>query len=246
MRCGALAWLLIALVVGSGCTCSGDDGRDRAQTEKTGTSKVEGGEHGARAEGAGGVDDAAGRSLTIEEALKGLEGDGPLLARFHTSEGDLVARLFEKRAPKTVANFVGLARGLRPFFDVKTNRWTRGPFYNGLTFHSVVPDFMIQTGCPLGDGRGGPGYVFPDEFNPALKHDRPGILSMVNAGPDTNGSQFFITEREAPHLDGRHPVFGVLVEGLDVVKRIARVKTDSAHKPVTPVLLETLTIERGK
>ncbi|MBK8010077.1 MAG: peptidylprolyl isomerase [Deltaproteobacteria bacterium] len=184
--------------------------------------------------------------MTLDEALKGLEGDGLLLARIHTSEGVMVARLFEKRAPKTVANFVSLARGLRPFFDAKTGRWIRRAFYNGLTFHSVVPDFMIQTGCPLGDGRGGPGYVFPDEFSPALKHDRPGILSMVNAGPDTNGSQFFITEREAPHLDGRHTVFGVLIEGLEVVKKIARTKADSAHKPVTPVLIETLTIERGK
>jgi peptidyl-prolyl cis-trans isomerase A (cyclophilin A) len=124
-------------------------------------------------------------------------------AIFVTSKGVVVAKLFEKRAPKTVANFIGLATGTKSFKSVKTGQWTKGHFYDGLVFHRVIPNFMIQGGCPLGRGTAGPGYRFKDEFHPQLKHDGPGILSMANSGPNTNGSQFFITHRATPWLNGR-------------------------------------------
>ncbi len=150
-----------------------------------------------------------------EEALP----DG-LYARFETSRGVIVARLYDEQAPLTVGNFVGLAEGLMPWRDPSDGQIRKTHFYDGLTFHRVVPDFVIQGGDPLGDGRGGPGYVFPDEFSPRLKHDRAGVLSMANAGANTNGSQFFITQKATPWLDGRHSVFGQVVQGLDVVGRI--------------------------
>ena len=146
---------------------------------------------------------------------------------FETTQGKLTCELFEKKVPMTVANFVGLARGLKPFKDPKTNETVKRPFYDGLIFHRVIPDFMIQGGDPLGVGTGDPGYRFADEFDPTLRHDKPGILSMANAGPGTNGSQFFITERPTPHLDDRHTVFGACKEA-DVIKKITRVEKDPA------------------
>ena len=184
--------------------------------------------------------------LTVEQATEGLEGSGPLMARFETNQGTFAARLFTAEAPKTVANFVGLARGKRPYRDAKTGEWTTGRFYDGLTFHRVIPDFMIQGGDPMGDGRGGPGYRFADEIHPSLKHDRPGLLSMANAGPNTNGSQFFVTDAPTPHLDGRHAIFGEVVEGLEVVKKIARVQRDGRDRPAQPVVMEKLVIYRGE
>jgi peptidylprolyl isomerase len=146
-------------------------------------------------------------------------GDG-LFARIATNRGDIIVRLEYQRAPLTVCNFIALAEG-----SMNVARGRR--YYDGLGFHRVISrangdseDFMIQGGCPLGNGRGGPGYSFPDEFNPALKHDRPGVLSMANAGPGTNGSQFFITIVPTPHLDGRHTVFGYVVQGQNVVNSI--------------------------
>jgi peptidyl-prolyl cis-trans isomerase A (cyclophilin A) len=143
-----------------------------------------------------------------------------LYARFETSRGVIVARLFFEQAPMTVGNFVGLAEGKMPWRDPADGQVKTARFYDGLTFHRVVKDFVIQGGDPLGDGRGGPGYVFPDEFSPQLRHDRPGVLSMANAGPNTNGSQFFITRRATAWLDDHHTVFGQVVEGMDVVQRI--------------------------
>ena len=169
-----------------------------------------------------------GELFTLEQALAGLTGEGVLVAKLETARGNIVIRLYEDKAPMTVANFVGLARGLRKFKDAKTGEWVTRPFYDGLTFHRNVAKFMIQGGCPLGDGRGGPGYVFDDELHPELSHDKPGVVSMVNAGKNTNGSQFFITELPVPHLDRVHPIFGQVTEGLDVVHAIAR-----AEKPVT-------------
>jgi peptidyl-prolyl cis-trans isomerase A (cyclophilin A) len=150
-----------------------------------------------------------------------VEGDGTLFVRFNTSMGPIVAQLLEEEAPRTVANFVGLATGSSEWSDPKTGETVTRPFYDGLVFHRVIPQFMIQFGCPLGRGTGGPGYRFADEFAPGLKHDRPGLLSMANAGPGTNGSQFFITEVATPWLDGKHAIFGRVTEGVDLIAQIA-------------------------
>lgn len=150
-----------------------------------------------------------------------IPGEGQLMARFKTSVGDIEVELYEKEVPRTVANFVALARG-----DVQWRKpngtTTTEPLYSGTVFHRVIPEFMIQGGCPQGTGTGGPGYRFRDEINPKFKHDAPGILSMANAGPNTNGSQFFITEIPTPWLDGKHAIFGKVTKGLDLVPRIAR------------------------
>jgi len=159
-------------------------------------------------------------------------------ARFDTTEGTFTIRLYDQEAPNTVANFVGLAEGTDPRASKK------GPFYNGIIFHRVIDGFMIQGGDPEGTGRGGPGYKFGDEFHPKARHDRAGILSMANSGPNTNGSQFFITLGPTPHLDNKHTVFGEVVDGLDVVKKIGKVRTCAQDRPATEVVINTLTIER--
>ena len=165
-------------------------------------------------------------------------------AVFDTSKGKIVCQLFTKRAPETTKNFIGLAEGTKAWKDPATGKWIKKPFYDGLGFHRVIPGFMIQAGCPLGNGRGGPGYRFKDEFHPSLKHNKPGILSMANAGPNTNGSQFFITERPTSRLDNRHAVFGEVTQGMEVVKQIARVKRDPRDKPLTPLIMKKVTILR--
>ena len=134
-------------------------------------------------------------------------------AIFETSLGNIVCKLFDKEAPKTVENFIGLAEGTKEFVNPMTGKKEKRSYYDGLTFHRVIPQFMIQGGCPRGDGRGGPGYSFADEFHPSLRHSKPGKLSMANAGPNTNGSQFFITVAPTPHLDNRHTIFGEVIEG---------------------------------
>ncbi len=165
-------------------------------------------------------------------------------ALFSTTDGDFVVRLFDKEAPRTVENFTGLAEGTKAWTDPKTNQQVSRPFYNGLIFHRVIDGFMIQGGCPMGSGMGGPGYRFADEVGKGLRHDRAGILSMANAGPNTNGSQFFITLAPTPHLDNRHAIFGEVVEGLDVVKKIGRTATGRQDRPVNDVVMKSVTIER--
>jgi peptidyl-prolyl cis-trans isomerase A (cyclophilin A) len=168
-------------------------------------------------------EDPAKGKFTLEQATKGLSGSGPLSAKIETTLGTFNCELYDKQAPITVANFVGLARGTRPWKDPKSGKWVeKKPFYDGLIFHRVIPGFMIQGGDPLGVGTGNPGYRFEDEFSPDLKFDKPGLLAMANAGPGTNGSQFFITEVATPHLDGKHTVFGKVTKGVDLIPKIAR------------------------
>ncbi len=164
-------------------------------------------------------------------------------AVFETNMGNIVVKLLEKEAPKTVENFIGLAEGTKEFTNPLTGKKEKRNFYDGLTFHRVIPQFMIQGGCPRGDGRGGPGYNFADEFHPSLKHSKAGKLSMANAGPNTNGSQFFITVAPTPHLDNRHTIFGEVVEGQDVADKISKTPRDGMDKPRTPVTMK-VRIER--
>ena len=162
-----------------------------------------------------------------------------------TSEGTIVLRLFPDQAPKTVSNFVELAEGTREWTDPQTRQTTRGKLYDGTIFHRVIPDFMIQGGDPLGTGTGGPGYKFGDEFHPELSFDRPYLLAMANAGPGTNGSQFFITTVPTPWLNRKHTIFGEVIEGADVVDRISQVKTHAGDRPVTDVVLESVVVTRS-
>ncbi len=165
-------------------------------------------------------------------------------AVFETSQGNIVVRLLEKEAPKTVANFVGLAEGTKEFTNEKTGQKEKRAFYDGLIFHRVIPQFMIQGGCPHGSGMGGPGYKFADEFHPSLKHSKAGKLSMANSGPGTNGSQFFLTVAATPWLDNKHSIFGEIVEGQDVADKISNAPRDSNDRPKTPVSIKKLRIER--
>ena len=157
-----------------------------------------------------------------------------VFALFDTSAGKFKAKLFADKAPKTVENFTSLADGTK----------TGKPFYDNLVFHRVIPDFMIQGGCPSGTGTGGPGYKFADEFHPSLKHGKPGYLSMANSGPNTYGSQFFVTVAATPWLDNRHAIFGEVVEGYDVVDKISRMPRDSSDRPKQEVKINSVKIER--
>ena len=150
------------------------------------------------------------------------------IALFNTNMGNFKAELYKDKAPITVGNFIKLAE--------------KG-FYNGLTFHRAIPDFMIQGGCPHGTGRGGPGYTIRDEFSSGLKHDSPGVLSMANAGPNTGGSQFFITVKPTPWLDGHHSIFGKVVEGYDVIEKISKLQTGRNDKPLTDVKINYIKIQ---
>jgi peptidyl-prolyl cis-trans isomerase A (cyclophilin A) len=176
--------------------------------------------------------------------VKNVKGKGALIATITTSLGALHCQLFEDKAPATVANFVGLATGQKPWTDPRTSKTVRGkPFYDGLVFHRVIPRFMIQGGDPLATGRGGPGYKFDDEIAPDLRH-APGILAMANAGPGTNGSQFFIDEVGVPDLDGHYSIFGSCKE-VDVVTKIASVPRAAGDKPEEPVMINKVTFARG-
>jgi peptidyl-prolyl cis-trans isomerase A (cyclophilin A) len=167
-------------------------------------------------------------------------------ATLKTNKGDIVVHLFPNHAPKTVENFVGLAEGTQEYTDPKTGQKTTGRFYDGLGFHRVIAGFMIQGGCPLGTGTGGPGYTFKDEFHPELSFNKPYLLAMANAGPGTNGSQFFITVGPTPHLNNRHTIFGEVEDAQSqaVVDAIAGTKTGAGDRPVEPVVIETIEVER--
>jgi peptidyl-prolyl cis-trans isomerase A (cyclophilin A) len=165
-------------------------------------------------------------------------------ARLNTSKGTIVIRLFEKEAPETVANFIGLAEGTKQWMDPTTGKPSNNSLYEGTIFHRVIEGFMIQGGDPLGTGRGGPGYTFEDEIHPNLRFDRPFLLAMANAGPGTNGSQFFLTVDKPYWLDGRHTIFGEVVEGDDVVTAISQVPTDSQDRPREDVVINSVEITR--
>ena len=168
-----------------------------------------------------------------------------LTATLRTSEGTVLVRLFPDQAPKTVRNFVDLAEGSREWTDPRTSQPTEARLYDGTIFHRVIPRFMIQGGDPLGTGTGGPGYKFADEIHPDLRFDRPYLLAMANAGPGTNGSQFFITVVPTPHLNGKHTIFGEVVDGADVVDRISQTQTDRNDRPVQDVVLESVAVEEA-
>jgi peptidyl-prolyl cis-trans isomerase A (cyclophilin A) len=192
--------------------------------------------------------DPLGGKFSLADATKGIRGSGPLTANIDTSMGKVSCRLYDDKAPITVANFVGLATGKRSWVDPLTNTWTNKPAYNGTTFHRIIKGFMIQGGDPKGNGTGEPGYTIPDEMWPGTKHDRPGLLCMANRGPNTNGAQFFITESDGPSvkgLDSRHSytVFGEC-DPVSTIHSIAAVQTGPGDRPVTPVTIHSVTITR--
>jgi len=168
-----------------------------------------------------------------------------LTATLTTTQGTVTVRLFPDHAPKTVRNFVELAEGGREWIDPQTGSRTKGKLYDGTIFHRVITSFMIQGGDPLGNGTGGPGYKFADEIHPDLRFDKPYLLAMANAGPGTNGSQFFITTVPTPWLNGKHTIFGEVISGADVVENICRVQTRPGDRPATDVVLQSVTIQRG-
>lgn len=183
----------------------------------------------------------------LKAAVAGVKGDGPdLLAKFTTNLGELNCKLYHQKSPKTVANFAGLATGNKAWKDPKTGAEQKGkPFYDGLIFHRVIPEFMIQGGDPTGTGRGGPGYQIKDEFHASLKHGKGGLLSMANAGPDTGGSQFFVTEKATPWLDNKHAIFGECKE-VATVKKMARVPVGPGNRPKAEVVMEKVEIKWGQ
>ena len=247
--CAALALTM------AGCERDKDKGAGQA----AGETKAGGAQEAAQAEGdapdeeaaPGGDGEAAAgevqppKAEDLAEYTKDLEGKGPLMATIATTMGEFHCELFADKAPMTVANFVGLARGLKAWRHPETDEVHQKPLYDGVIFHRVIPNFMVQTGDPLGMGTGGPGYNFGDEIHPELRHTKGGTLSMANAGPGTNGSQFFITEKATPWLDGRHTVFGECAEA-DLVTKLTQVPRDGRDRPQEEIKIESVTISRGK
>ena len=166
-------------------------------------------------------------------------------AKFETTEGDFKIRLFDTEAPNTVANFTGLAEGTKEWRDPKTGERRKSAFYDGIIFHRVINGFMIQGGDPLGQGTGGPGFNFGDEFHPKARHDKAGILSMANSGPNTNGSQFFITLAPTPWLDNKHAIFGEVTEGIDIIRAIGKTRTGAQDRPAKEIVVKSVKIEKS-
>ena len=183
------------------------------------------------------TESSAGDEEVVDESpeaiLASIEGEGRIQMHMATSMGVIHCVMYDDLVPLTVSNFVGLATGLKSFVDPQSGETVRRPYYEGLTFHRVIPEFMIQGGDPLGTGGGGPGYRFEDEFHPDLRHDQPGTLSMANAGPNTNGSQFFITEVPTPHLDDMHTVFGHCPDAVELIIEIARSREATTIESIT-------------
>ena len=184
-------------------------------------------------------------SFTLAEATKDLKGNGPIVAKIETSKGTLQCKLFDDKAPITVANFIGLATGKRAWRDPNTDKWVNKPAYDGTGFHRIIKGFMIQGGDPKGNGSGEPGYVIKDEIWEGAKHDRAGLLCMANRGPNTNGAQFFITDAGPAHLDGGYTIFGECAP-VEVVHDIANMPTGFQDKPQTPVTIKSVTISRDE
>ena len=186
----------------------------------------------------------ASPALAKDKKAKKEKAEKGTTAIFHTTEGNITVTLFKKRAPKTVENFVGLATGKKEWTDPKTGEKMKDkPLYNGTIFHRIIPGFMIQGGDPLGTGTGGPGYTFEDEFTPEDNFDKPGILAMANAGPGTNGSQFFITVKATPWLNGKHTIFGEVTKGMDVVEKIVGKERDPGDRPLKEIKIKKIVIK---
>lgn len=183
-------------------------------------------------------------SFSLADATKDLKGNGPIVAKLETSKGTLQCKLFDDKAPVTVANFIGLATGKRPWRDPNSGAWVNKPAYDGTTFHRIIKGFMIQGGDAKGNGTGEPGYVIRDEIWDGAKHDRAGLLCMANRGPNTNGAQFFITDAAAAHLDGGYTIFGECAPE-QIVHDIANVSVAGEH-PTQPVTIKSVTISRDE
>ncbi len=183
-------------------------------------------------------------SLSIATAPLALAKD--VTAVIRTSAGPITVKLFPDTAPKTVQNFIELATGKNEWTDPKTKKPTKRPLYNGTIFHRVIPDFMIQGGDPLGNGTGGPGYTFEDEIKPTDQFNKKGILAMANAGPNTNGSQFFITVKETPWLNGRHTIFGEVIEGMSAVDKIVSAPKGPNDRPIKDIVINSIQIKESK
>jgi peptidyl-prolyl cis-trans isomerase A (cyclophilin A) len=209
-----------------------------AKNDDTGGSSSSGG-------GGGKGGDPMNGSFSLADATKDLPGKGPIVAKIDTSKGVLQCKLFDDKAPVTVANFIGLATGKRSWKDPASGQWVNKPAYDGTGFHRIIKGFMIQGGDPKGNGSGEPGYVIKDELWEGAKHDRAGLLCMANRGPNTNGAQFFITDAAAAHLDTSYTIFGECAP-VEVVHDIAGVPTGMQDKPQTPVVIKSVKITRDE
>ncbi len=240
-----LAGGTLAVSALAGCLGTGDDSDDETDDNGTDLSGTSDGDTDGTDDTADGTDDSDTGDDNGDDHSDDNGDDPPtdeLSVTLETTEGDIELVLYPEKVPETVDNFVGLATGDREWEDPETGETRDDPLYEDVLFHRVIDGFMIQTGDPLGNGTGGPGYTFEDEFHPDLRHDSAGILSMANRGPDTNGSQFFITLDAQPHLDDAHAVFGEVVAGMDVVETIGAAETDANDRPLEDILLSNVIV----